>query len=194
MTADLKGTHTQMNLIKAFAGESMARNRYTYYSKIAKEEGYEQIAAIFLETADNERVHAKRFFEFLGSENIMLKIEDAIYPIGISNTEENLLNAIEGEHEENTILYPNFSKVAKEEGFEEIAKCFCEVVESEIGHEKRYRALLENIKGDKVFKKDKKVLWKCRKCGYLHLDTQAPKICPACLHKRAYFELYCQNY
>ncbi len=191
---DLQGTKTQMNLIKAFAGESMARNRYTYYSKIAKEEGYEQIAAIFLETADNERVHAKRFFKFLGCENTPLKIDDAIYPIGISNTEKNLEYSIEGEHEENTILYPGFSKIAKEEGFDEIAKCFIEIVESEIGHEKRYIALLENIKEDKVFKKDKKVLWKCRKCGYLYSDTDAPKICPACLHPKAYFELYCQNY
>ena len=194
MSRELEGTQTEKNLMKAFAGESMARNRYSYFASVAKEEGYEQISAIFLETADNERMHAKRFFTFLGTDNIPIEISDVCYPIGLADTETNLENAILGEHEENTCLYPEFAKIAREEGFGAIANCFESVVESEKGHEKRYRKLLENLKTNKVFKKDKEVLWKCRKCGYGVSAKQAPHACPACLHSRAHFEIYCENY
>lgn len=185
---ELEGAKTQTNLMKAFAGESMARNRYTYYSKIAKDEGYEQIAGIFLETAENEKMHAKRFFQFLGKDNIPVELSNVIYPIGLSDTIVNLEYSIEGEHDENTNLYPSFAQTAREEGFEAIAACFEAIVEAEKGHEKRYRILKENLESGKVFKQDTKVLWKCRKCGYLTYASEAPYTCPACLHPRAYFE------
>ncbi len=185
---ELEGTKTQTNLMKAFAGESMARNRYSYYSKIAKDEGYEQIAGIFLETAENEKMHAKRFFQFLGKDNIPVELSNVIYPIGLSDTIVNLEYSIEGEHDENTNLYPSFAQTAREEGFEAIAACFEAIVEAEKGHEKRYRILKENLESGKVFKQDTKVLWKCRKCGYLTYASEAPYTCPACLHPRAYFE------
>ena len=185
---ELEGTKTQTNLMKAFAGESMARSRYSYYSKIAKDEGYEQIAAIFLETAENEKMHAKRFFQFLGKDNIPVELSNVIYPIGLSDTIVNLEYSIEGEHDENTNLYPSFAQTAREEGFEAIAACFEAIVEAEKGHEKRYRILKENLESGKVFKQDTKVLWKCRKCGYLTYASEAPYTCPACLHPRAYFE------
>lgn len=185
---ELEGTKTQTNLMKAFAGESMARNRYSYYSKIAKDEGYEQIAGIFLETAENEKMHAKRFFQFLGKDNIPVELSNVIYPIGLSDTIVNLEYSIEGEHDENTNLYPSFAQTAREEGFEAIAACFEAIVEAEKGHEKRYRTLKENLESGKVFKQDTKVLWKCRKCGYLTYASEAPYTCPACLHPRAYFE------
>lgn len=191
---ELEGTKTEKNLMKAFAGEAMARNRYTYYAKIAKEEGYEQISTIFLETAENEKTHAKRFFKFLGKENIPIEISDICYPTGLADTKTNLEISAQGEHEENTCLYPEFSKIAREEGFESIANCFQSIVKSEQAHEKRFRALLENLEKNMVFKKDKEVIWKCGKCGYHHEGKEAPHACPACLHPRAYFELFCKNY
>lgn len=194
MKQELEGTKTQNNLMKAFAGEAMARNRYTYYAKAAKEEGYEQIAAIFLETADNEKMHAKRFFRFLGKDNIPVELSDVAYPTGLSDTAANLEYSIEGEHEENTCLYPEFARIAREEGFDSIGACFEAVIQSEKAHEERYRTLRENLENNKIFKKDEPVLWKCRKCGYPYLGKEAPYACPACLHSRAYFEVYPKNY
>lgn len=191
---ELEGTKTQTNLMKAFAGESMARNRYSYYSKIAKDEGYEQIAGIFLETAENEKMHAKRFFQFLGKDNIPIELSDVIYPIGMSDTITNLEYSIEGEHDENSHLYPMFANIAREEGFDSVAACFEAIVEAEKGHEKRYRILKENLENGKVFKRDAQILWKCRKCGYISYGSDAPYACPACLHPRAYFEICNQNY
>ena len=192
MEKSLKGTKTEKNLLKAFAGESQAKNRYEFAAKVAKEEGYEQIAAIFLETALQEQAHAKRFFKFL--EGGMLEIT-ASYPAGkIDTTKGNLLAAAEGEHEECTDLYPSFAKVAEEEGFKNISVAFKAISEAEKGHEKRYRKLLENIMQDKVFQRDEKVFWYCRKCGYIHFGTKPLKNCPACLHPEAYFELVADNY
>ena len=188
----LKGSETEKNLLKSFAGESQARMRYTYFASVAKKEGYEQISAIFLETADNEKEHAKVFFKYL--KGGMVKIE-AEYPAGvIGTTEENLLAAAEGEKEEWGKLYPNFEKVAREEGFKEIADLFKEIAEVEEQHEKRYRKLLENVKKKKVFKKDKKVKWKCRNCGYVHWGEKAPEERPACKHPQAYYEILSENY
>ncbi len=195
MTKSLQNTQTRENLLKAFAGESMARMRYTFYAKAAKKEGYIQISNIFLETADNERAHAKRFFKFLGEENKPLEIENAEYPIGLSDkTADNLEIAASGEHDENTILYPNFAKIAKEEGFDEIAKAFLEVTKVEKIHEARFRKLKENILKGEVFKRDKEMIWKCNNCGYHHYGKEAPKICPSCLHEQEHFELFCENY
>lgn len=195
MTKSLQNSKTFENLLKAFAGESMARMRYAYYAKAAKKEGFVQISNIFLETADNERAHAKRFFKFLGEENIPAIIKEAQYPIGLSDkTINNLEIAAFGEKEENTILYPGFQKIAKEEGFDDVAKCFEEVSEVEKIHEERFRTLRENIITGKVFKRDKEVIWKCNNCGYHHYGKEAPKICPSCLHPQEHFELYCQNY
>lgn len=194
MKRDVQGTETEKNLMRAFVGEAMARNKYTFFSSVAKNEGYEQIAAIFEDTANNEKMHAKRFFTFLGTENIPIEISDVVCPTGLADTKTNLEVAIQGEHDENTFLYPNFADIAEKEGFEAIANCFRAIVQSEIGHEKRYTRLLENIKANKVFKKDEEVLWKCRKCGYRHFGKSAPKVCPACLHPMAYFEIYPCNY
>ena len=191
---EIEGTKTEQNLMKAFIGESMARNRYTYFAKVAKEEGYEQIAGIFLETADNEKEHAKRFFKFFGNDNIPVEISDIICPTGLSDTVVNLENAIKGEHEENTKLYPEFARVAREEGFDSIAACFEAIVYAERAHEKRYLAFLNNLRNDTVFKRDYPITWKCRNCGYAAESAQAPHACPACLHPRAYFEAYCDNY
>jgi rubrerythrin len=192
MAKSIKGTRTEQNLLKAFAGESQARNRYTYFASEAKKEGFEQISAIFLETAENEREHAKVFFKFL--EGGMLEIT-ASYPAGkISKTAENLFEAAEGEKAEWGIIYPEFEKIAKEEGFNEIAKAFKEIAEVEEKHEKRYRKLLENVKNKMVFKKDKTVKWKCRNCGYVHEGKDAPETCPACKHPQAYYELLEENY
>jgi rubrerythrin len=188
----IKGTETEKNLLKAFAGESQARNRYTYFASVAKKEGYEQISAIFLETADNEKEHAKRFFKFL--EGGMVEIT-ASYPAGvIGNTKENLQEAADGEHEEWGILYPDFAKIAREEGFEDVAICFDEVSVAEKAHEARYKKLIENLENGTVFKKKSSVVWKCRNCGYVYSGEEAPDKCPACLHAKKFFEIKETNY
>jgi rubrerythrin len=188
----IKGTQTEKNLLKAFAGESQARNRYTYFASQAKKEGFEQISAIFLETADNEKEHAKIFFKYL--EGGIVEIT-ASYPAGkISNTLENLSEAAEGEKAEWGKIYPEFEKIARQEGFEEVAKSFKEIAEVEEKHEKRYRKLLENVKTNNVFKKNEVVKWKCRNCGYVHDGKEAPETCPACKHPQAYYEVLEENY
>lgn len=191
---ELKGSETQKNLLKAFAGESQARNRYTYFASVAKKEGFEQISAIFQETADNEKEHAKIFFKYLEPCGELLEIT-AEYPAGrIGTTEENLFEAAEGEKLEWGTIYPDFEKVAREEGFDNIADSFKEIAEVEVEHEKRYRKLLENVKTKKVFSKDSEVKWKCRNCGYVHKGDTAPDKCPACKHPQAHYELLCENY
>lgn len=188
----LKGTQTEKNLLKAFAGESQAKNRYTYFAKKAKSDGYEQIAAIFLETAIQEEQHAKMFFRFL--EGGMVEIT-ASYPAGvIGTTAQNLHDAAEGEHEEHSLLYPQFAEIAKQEGFPKIATKFKMIAQAEAQHEKRYRALLENLVNDRVFSRDTPVKWICRKCGYVYEGTKALANCPACDHPQAYFELLKENY
>lgn len=188
----LKGTQTEKNLLAAFAGESQARNRYTYFASQAKNEGYEQISAIFLDTADNEKEHAKRFFKFLEGGTVEIT---ASYPAGvIGTTPQNLTEAADGEKMEWGTLYPKFAEVAKEEGFPEIAATFTAISKAEMAHEKRYRALLENLEKGRVFKRDKPVKWRCRNCGYIHEGPEAPDVCPACLHPRAYYELLGENY
>lgn len=188
----VKGTKTEKNLLTLFAGESQARNRYTFFASEAKKEGYEQIAAIFLDTADNEKEHAKRLFKFMEGGDVEIT---ATYPAGkISSTLENLKAAAQGENLEWTKLYPDAAKVAEEEGFPEIAKVFREIAKAEMEHEKRYRALIKNIEEDSVFKKDKVVRWRCRNCGYVFEGKEAPEVCPSCDHPRAYFELFAENY
>jgi len=189
---NLKGSKTEKNLLKAFAGESQARNRYTFFASQAKKEGYEQIASIFLETADNEKEHAKRFFKFL--EGGMVEIT-ATFPAGkIGSTEENLKASAEGENEEHTKLYPEFAKIAEEEGFKEIALVFKHIAMVEKEHEKRYLKLLDNIKKGTVFKSEKPIKWKCRNCGYIHEGTEPPEKCPSCAHPKSYFEIHAINY
>ena len=191
---ELKGSETEKNLLKAFAGESQARNRYTYFASVADKAGFKQIAAIFQETADNEKEHAEIFFKHLEPCGELLKIQ-AEYPAGrIGTTEQNLLEDAEGEKLEWGKLYPDFKKTAEKEGFKEIAESFQEISEVEEQHEKRYRKLLENLKNKKVFNKDKPVKWKCRNCGYVHKGTEAPLLCPACKHKQEYYEILCENY
>jgi len=188
----IKGSKTEKNLLASFAGESQARNRYTYFSSVAKKEGLEQISWIFTDTAENEKEHAKRFFKFL--EGGAVEITSS-YPAGkIGTTLENLLAAAAGENEEHTKLYPGAAKVADEEGFPEIAKNYREISHVEEGHEKRYLTLAANIKGGGVFKRDKTVKWRCRNCGYIHEGPEAPDQCPACMHPKAYYELLCENY
>ena len=188
----LKGTQTEQNLLKAFAGESQARMRYDYFAKAAKKEGLEQIAAIFEETSINERQHAKRFFDFL--EGGMVEIT-ASYPAGtVATTLENLKAAADGENEEWTELYPEFARIAEEEGFKEVANAFKLIARVEKEHEERYRTLYNNLEEGKVFKRGDKVIWKCRKCGFIHEGTVAPKKCPACLHDQGYFEIAANNY
>ncbi len=190
--AKLKGSETEKNLLKAFAGESQARNRYTYFSNVAKAEGFEQIAGIFEETANNEREHAEVFFKHLEGGDVEIT---AAYPAGrIGKTGENLLAAAEGEKMEWGTLYPAFEKVARKEGFDKIAESFKEIAEVEERHEARYRKLLANVEAGKVFKKDKATLWKCRNCGYIHEGAEAPKVCPACKHPQSYYELLAENY
>jgi rubrerythrin len=190
--AKLKGSKTEKNLLAAFAGESQARNRYTYFASVARTEGFEQISGIFQETADNEKEHAKVFFKHLEGGNATI---EAMYPAGkIGTTAENLLAAAEGEKLEWGTLYPNFEKVAREEGFDKVADSFKEIAEVEVQHEKRYRKLLENVENKTVFKKDKVVKWKCRNCGYVHEGNEAPKVCPACKHPQSFYELLCENY
>ncbi|HET6352445.1 MAG TPA: rubrerythrin family protein [Coriobacteriia bacterium] len=188
----IKGTRTEQNLLKSFAGESQARNRYTFFASAAKKEGFEQISAIFTETAENEKEHAKVFFKYL--EGGPLEIT-ATYPAGmIGTTAENLLAAADGELEEWGELYPEFARIADEEGFPEIAASYREIAKVEARHEARYRKLLENVNGHKVFKKDGKVFWKCLNCGYVYEGAEAPEICPACKHPQAYYEVWCENY
>ncbi|HPM78588.1 MAG TPA: rubrerythrin family protein [bacterium] len=190
--ASVKGTKTEKNLLAAFAGESQARNRYTFFASQAKKEGFVQISKIFEETADQEKEHAKRFFKFL--EGGMVEIT-AMFPAGvIGTTAENLKAAAAGEHEEWTDLYPAFAKTAREEGFENVAKCFDAVCIAEKQHEKRYLDLMKNIEAGKVFKKDQSVVWRCLNCGYLHVGADAPSACPACAHPQAYFELLGENW
>lgn len=187
MSKSLKGTQTEQNLLKSFAGESQARNRYEFFSKAAKKEGYEQISRIFQETANQEKEHAKRFFKFL--EGGMTEIT-ATYPAGvIGSTKENLKAAAEGENEEWTDLYPEFAKVAKEEGFPEVATAFEMIAKVEAEHERIYLKLLQNISEDKVFVKDGKVMWKCLNCGYVYESDQAVAKCPACLHPQSYMQV-----
>ncbi len=188
----LKGTKTEKNVLLSFAGESQARNRYSYFASQAKKEGYEQIAAIFLDTADNEKEHAKVFFKLL--EGGDLEITGA-FPAGvIADTKANLKAAAEGEKHENTVMYPEFAKIADSESFAEIAETFRKIGSVEKGHEKRYRALLKNVENGTVFKKGKKIFWRCRNCGYIHEGVEAPQECPACQHEQAYFEILCENY
>lgn len=188
----IKGTKTEENLLKAFAGESQARMRYDYCAKVAKKEGLEQIAAIFMETAENERSHAKQFFRFL--EGGMVEIT-ASYPAGtIGSTLENLKAAAEGENEEWTELYPHFADVAEKEGFKQIASVFRLIAKIEKAHEERYIKLYTNLEEGKVFERKGKVIWKCRVCGFLHEAAKAPKNCPACNHPQAYFEIKEDNY
>lgn len=192
MAKSVKGTQTEKNLLKAFAGESQARNRYTYFSSVAKKAGYEQIAAIFLETAENEREHAKVFFKYLEGGDTEIT---ATYPAGkIGDTAENLLAAAEGELLEWGTIYPDFAQVAEKEGFPEIASSFREIARVEQQHEKRYRKLLENVKTGSVFKKEQIVKWKCRNCGYVYEGKEPPKECPACKHPQGYYELLAENY
>jgi rubrerythrin len=186
-----KGSETEKNLLKAFAGESQARNRYTMYAKIANKEGYKQIAGFFLETADNEYQHAKQFFQFL--EGGMVEFT-AAYPTDIGNTAENLKYAAEGENEEHTKLYPGFAEVADKEGYPEICRKFKMIARVEVEHERRFLALLKLIEDGKVLKRDKKVRWKCRVCGYVHEGDAPPKVCPACLHPQEHYELHCETY
>jgi len=191
-TMKMKGTQTEKNLLAAFAGESQARNRYTFAASKAKKEGYEQIAAVFQETADNEKEHAEVFFKHLQGGMAEITAE---YPAGaIGSTEENLKEAAEGEKMEWGTLYPGFATTAEEEGFPEVAASFRSIADVEAYHERRYRKLLENVEKNKVFKKDKPVKWKCRNCGYVHEGTDAPKVCPACQHPQSYYEVWMENY
>lgn len=188
----IKGTQTEKNLLKSFAGESQARMRYDYFAKQAKKEGLEQISAIFAETALNEKEHAKRFFKFL--EGGPLEIT-AGYPAGkIGTTLENLKAAAEGEYEEWTEVYPEFAKIAEEEGFPDVANCFRMIAIAEKAHEDRYKKLFNNLEQGMVFKRNDKVIWKCGNCGYLHEGDSAPEKCPACLHSQAYFQVKEDNY
>ncbi|MFA5011338.1 MAG: rubrerythrin family protein [Ignavibacteria bacterium] len=175
---ELKGTNTEKNLQAAFAGESQARNKYTYFAKVARKEGYEQIAAYFEETADNEKEHAKMWFKQLE---------------GIGTTKENLEQAAKGENYERTIMYPEFARTAREEGFDSIARLFERVGEIEKRHEERYKKLLSNLENDLVFKRGKETIWICRNCGHIHVGTEAPKACPACWHDKSYFEVFSED-
>ena len=191
--SSLKGTQTENNLLKAFAGESQARNRYSYFASKAKKEGYVQIQSIFEETANHEKEHAKRLFKYLQSGE-ELEIT-ASFPAGtIGSTLENLKASADGENHEYTAMYPEFAVTAKKEGFEDIAKTFEAIAIAEAYHEKRFLTLMENIKNDRVFKKDSEVTWKCRNCGYNHKGQEAPEVCPACDHTMAHFELVSENY
>ena len=192
MGKSIKGTQTEKNLLTSFAGESQARMRYTYFASAAKKEGYEQISAIFLETAEQEKEHAKRMFKWL--EGGMVEIT-ASYPAGvIGTTLENLKAAAAGENEEWTTDYPKFADVAEAEGFPEIAAMYRNIAIAEKGHEERYQAFVKNIEAGKVFAKDEETVWQCRNCGYIYVGKEAPKACPACLHPQAYFEVKKKNW
>ena len=189
---ELKGSKTATNLMAAFAGESQARNRYTYFASKAKKEGFVQIADIFEETANQEREHAKRLFKFMAGDTVEIT---GAFPFGvIGATTDNLKAGAAGEHYEWTEMYPGFAEIAKEEGFEEIAGVFSAIAVAEKQHEKRYLELANNIDTGKVFKKDAPVIWRCRNCGYIHEGTEAPKACPACAHPQAYFEVLGENW
>ena len=188
----LKGTKTEKNILTAFAGESQARNRYSFFAKQAKKEGYEQVAAIFEETADQERAHAKRLFNFLEGGEAEIT---ASFPAGkIGSTVENLKGAAAGENHEYTTMYPDFAKIAKDEGFDEIAEVMMAIAVAEKMHEERYLALVANIESGQVFKKGDATTWKCRKCGYVHQGNEAPDECPACAHPQAYYEVKSENW
>ena len=190
--SDLRGTRTERNLLTAFAGESQARNRYSYFASQAKKEGYVQIAAIFEETANQEKEHAKRLFKFLQGGEVEIT---ASFPAGvIGSTLENLKAAASGENYEHSQMYPEFAKIAREEGFTEIADVFEAIAVAERYHEKRFRDLAANIEAGRVFKRETKVRWRCRNCGYVHEGEEAPETCPACAHPQAYFELYGENW
>lgn len=192
MAKSLKGTQTEKNLLKSFAGESQARNRYTFFASVARKEGYEQIANIFTETAGNEKEHAEIFFKYLKGGDLEIT---AAYPAGlIGKTEANLKAAADGEKMEWSVLYAEFEKTAREEGFEDIATSFKEIAEVEEFHEKRYRKLAKNVASGEVFKKNKTVKWHCTNCGYIHEGPEAPDVCPACKHTQAYYELLAENY
>lgn len=189
---ELKGSKTEKNLLAAFAGESQARMRYTFFASAAKKAGFEQIASLFLETADNEKEHAELFFKHLkgGDANI-----SASYPAGIiESTAKNLLASAEGEKMEWGTLYPNFARIAKEEGFPEVASTFLGIAKVESSHERRFRKLLLNVENQQVFKKDKSIKWKCRNCGYVYEAKEVLDQCPVCAHDKAYFEVWCENY
>jgi rubrerythrin len=190
--ASLKGTETEKNLLKAFAGESQARNRYSYFAGQAKKDGFVQISEIFTETANQEREHAKRFFKFLEGGDVEIT---ATFPAGIiGSTADNLKAAAGGENFEWTTLYPDFAKKAREEGFENVAMAFEAISIAEKQHEKRYNGLLENLNSNKVFKKDQPTVWRCQNCGYLHEGPEAPEGCPACAHPQSYFEMLGENW
>ena len=188
----LKGTKTEKNVLTAFAGESQARNRYTYFASKAKKEGYEQIHGIFLETADNEKEHAERLFKFLEGGEAEVK---AAFPAGvIGDTKDNLKEAAAGENYEHTFMYPEFAEIADEEGFSELADAMRSIAVAEKQHEKRYLGLLDNIINNKVLKRDKVVKWKCRNCGYIYEGNEPPDECPACAHPKAYYEILAENW
>jgi rubrerythrin len=192
MPMEMSGSRTEKNLLTAFAGESQARNRYTYFASQAKKEGFEQIAFIFEETANQEKEHAKRYFKFLPGGETEVQWS---FPAGkIGTTLENLLAAAAGENHEHTEMYPGFARVAREEGFEEVARAFEAICVAERQHEKRYRDVAANIEAGRVFSREEKAVWRCRNCGYLHEGDEAPDSCPACLHPQAYFELLGENY
>jgi rubrerythrin len=192
MNKSVKGTQTEKNLLKAFAGESQARNRYTFFASVARKEGYEQIANIFTETAGNEKEHAGIFFKYLEGGDVEI---EAAYPAGIiGDTETNLKAAADGEKMEWSKIYADFEKTARKEGFAKVAKSFKEIAEVEEFHEKRYRKLAKNVGAGEVFKKKTVVKWHCTNCGYIHEGTEAPKECPACKHAQAYYELLAENY
>ncbi|NVN99840.1 MAG: rubrerythrin family protein [Geobacteraceae bacterium] len=192
MSKSVKGTKTETNLLKSFAGESQARNRYTYFAAAAKKEGYVQIADIFEETANQEKEHAKRFFKFLEGGDLEIT---ACFPAGIvGTTSQNLLAAANGEHEEHTDLYPGFAAVAKDEGFPAIAAVWNAISVAEKQHEKRYRDLYANIEAARVFHREKVIVWRCRNCGYLHTGPDAPDMCAACEHPKAHFEILGENW
>jgi rubrerythrin len=188
----LKGSKTERNLMTTFAGESQARNRYTFFASAAKKEGFEQIAGVFSETADQESAHAKRLFKFLQGGEVEIK---AAFPAGvIGKAVDNLKAGAAGEHYEWTDMYPSFARVAREEGFDPIAKAFEAIAVAERQHEKRYLALAANVETGRVFKRETKVVWRCAKCGYLHEGVEAPAVCPACAHPQPYFELLGENW
>ena len=188
----VKGTRTEQNLLKSFAGESQARSRYTFFAEVAKKEGYEQIAGVFMETAEQEREHAKRFFNFLEGGDLEIT---ACYPAGkVGTTQENLLAAAMGENEEWSEAYPHMAEVAQQEGFPTIAVAFREIAKVEAMHEERYRTLLGRVEAGQVFEREEAIEWQCRNCGYVYTGKAAPKTCPACLHPQAYFEPKKENY